>query len=269
MKTNTNYKSHNRKPANSTDPAPVDSASPPAQTAESPLDSESLALPGREAEESEVRKLHTEWSGFQRTSLEVAIKTGGILAVLKADLRKITPKRNWESYVRNHLGIEPRTASNYMRIFHKSSNPDTINLLQKSETISEIGIRDALNILAELNKSASGEAGSKNDTNRKSSNTGPPPFRLADGSSIELKRLQWADGLISRRSLESWISRINQGDHDPNAQKIEARRQRAVVQIAAGINRACGKAKPEIAAQLVDSSFNVIRTLMAESKKPS
>lgn len=75
-----------------------------------------LALPGREAEEAKARELHGAWRDLRRKSLCTAIQLGGILTALKAELKDATPKRNWEPYVRDHLGIEPRTARNYMRL---------------------------------------------------------------------------------------------------------------------------------------------------------
>jgi len=234
-------------------------------------ESESLALPGREAEESMVRELHTEWLDLRRKSLRVVIQLGGILTRLKAELKNATPKRNWESYTRNHLKIEPRTARNYMRLYRQASEIDTLGKFLKSETVSEIGIREALDFLAELAKAAKAESNASKSTSgsRKMQSEADKQhsLMLADGSLIDLNRSHWADGLVSLHMVESWMNRANSSSNDQGSMKLEARRQRAVVRIAAEINRVCGKAQPDAAAELAKSSLEVIRTLLSDLTK--
>lgn len=269
MKTTTIEKPHHRAPAKAANMEQTRDLPKPANDAAPEADSESLAIPGREAEESEARKLHDDWLGHQRKSLGLAVKLGGILNSLKPDV----PHGKWEAYVGQHLGIEPRTARNYMRLHREASNINTIANLSKTETISDLGIRAALDLLADLKKASKSAAEGSNEDGdsgkRKSSASdiaaGPPPLRLADGRNVDLKQLKWIDGPISRRSIESWIDRSSPDAGDPKATKVEARRQSAVVQIAAVINRACGRAKPEAATELINSSLEVIRTLMREA----
>jgi hypothetical protein len=231
-------------------------------------------LPGCEAQESQVRELHAEWMSLRRKSLLVAFQLGGILEHLKAALKEESPKRRWEPYVRGHLGIEPRTASNYMRIHCEASTIDGIGELLKSETISEMGIREALDILADLKK-AHGSSKNQQDADRNSKAkkeggsqkaAGQPPLQLVDGSRIKIDRLQWIDGLVPRSAIESWMSEVAADSTDPKSGKIEARRQRVVIQIAAGINRACGKAEPSTAIELVESSLDAIRMILRKSR---
>ena len=232
---------------------------------------ESLVLPGREADESKVRELHAQWLDLRRKSLAAVIELGGILTELKAELKKAMPKRNWEPYVRDHLGIEPRTARNYMRLHRKASEHDNIGKLLNSETVSEIGIREMLDYLAELDKAA--EEGSSSSKGRGGSGktkpkaTPGPALLLADGSKLDLERVHWSDGPISIRSVEAWMKRESPGSDDRAARQLVARRQRVVVPIVAGVNRACGKAESDAAAELVDSAFDVIRTLLKNSSK--
>lgn len=234
-----------------------------------------LALPGREAEESRARVLHGACRDLQRKSLSNAIQLGGLLTGLKSELKNATPRRNWEAYVHDHLGIEPRTARNYMRLHAEASQIDTLGHLMKSETISEIGIRDALDHLAELAKAAKAEAAaSKSTSHSKKTKSGsstetprPPSLRLADGSHINLHRSQWVDGLVSLNSIQSWMSRVSPGSEDQEATKLEARSQRVVFHVAAGINRAWGKAQADTAAELVKSSLDVIQSLLNDLTK--
>ena len=232
---------------------------------------ETQALPGCEAQESQVRELHAKWLGLRRNSLQVAFQLGRILAHLKAELKKASPKRRWEPYVREHLGIEPRTASNYMRIHREASSVASVGDLMKSETISEIGIREVLDILADL-KTANGPRKSQQDASQDSKAnkeggcqkaTGQPPLQLVDGSRINLERLQWSDGLVLRSLIESWLSEAAIDCADPNRVKIEARRQRIVIHLAAGINRACGSVKPS--PRLIASSLDAFLMLVRES----
>lgn len=235
---------------------------------------ETQALPGCEAQESQVRELHAEWLGLRRNSLQVAIQLGGILVHLQAALKEANPKRRWEPYVHDHLGIEPRTASNYMRIHREASTLDSTGKLLQPEMISKMGIREALDILADL-KTANGPKKSQQDADRDSKakkeggsqkDAGQPPLRLVDGRQINLERLHWIDGLVPRSAIESWMSETAADFNDPKSGKIEAQRQRVVIQIAAGINRACGKAEPSAAIELVESSLDAIRMILQKSR---
>jgi hypothetical protein len=235
---------------------------------------ETQALPGCEGQEAQVRELHTEWIGLRRKSLRVAFQLGRILMHLHAALKEASPKRRWEPYVRDHLGIEPRTASNYMRIHREASCFASAGELLRPETISEMGIREALDILADL-KTANGsnknqqaadlDLKAKNESGSQKA-AGQPPLQLVDGSQINLERLHWIDGLVPRSAIESWMSETAADSADPERGKIEARRQRVVIQIAAGINRACGKAEPSAAMELVDSSLDAIRMILRKSR---
>lgn len=236
---------------------------------------DSQALPGYESQESQVRELHAKWLSLRRNSLQVAFQLGRILACLKAELKKASPKRRWEPYVRDHLGIEPRTASNYMRIHREASTLDSIGKLLQPEMISEMGIREALDNLADL-KTANGsnknqQAADLDSKAKKEGGSqkaaGQPPLRLVDGSQINLERLHWIDGLVPRSAIESWMSEAVADSTDPKSGKIVAKRQRVVIQIAAGINRACGKAEPSAAIELVESSLDAIRMILRLSRK--
>ncbi len=234
-----------------------------------------LALPGREVEESKVRELHEVWRDLRRRSLMTAIQLGSLLSELKASLRDVIPKRNWEPYVRDHLGIEPRTARNYMRLHAAASHVDTLGELLRSETVSDIGIREALDHLAELAKAAKAEAteskssdgSGKKKSGASTETSTPPSLRLADGSLIDLRRSQWAEGLVSLHSIELWMNHVSPGSEDREPMKLQARRQRVVFQIAAGINRVCGKGQTDTAAELAKSSLEVVQTLLNDLTK--
>ena len=198
------------------------------------------------------------------------MKLGRILADLKAELKTAKPTRFWEPYVRDHLGIHPRTASNYMRIWREASDLDKLGKNLESETISDTGIREVLDLLADARKKLIDVGPSENSKSpRENESTSPgklqdPPIDLADGSRLDMKGIRWKDGLITREALESWMGRIVMDPEGSREQKLRARRQRAVIHIAAGINRACGTADPPSAAELVESSFEDILAMLQE-----
>lgn len=200
------------------------------------------------------------------------MKLGCLLADLKAELKTAKPRRLWEHYVADFLGIHPRTASNYMRIWRKAADLDQIGENLKSEMISGLGIREMLDFLAETRKDLSHEVeSSKNSQSSEENKTadsgkrhGDSPIQLADGSRMFLKHIHWSDGLIARKSLESWVMRVVPDAQGEGEQKLTARRQRAVIHIAAGINRACGTADSSSAAELVESAFEVILSMLRE-----
>ncbi len=255
---------------------PIKTNSPDTPSATNQIEAtptENLAIPGKEDEESKVRKLHAELLALGRTSLEFAIEAGDILAALKTELRNAVPKRKWQPYVRDHLGIDPRTASNYMRLYRRFSDIESIGTAKRTEMISDTGIRKALDYLAEIDKAARKNSGRKKaggDTKRSKASSsndpiGPPPLRLADGRSLDLGQLHWKDGLISSHVIGSWLSRFEPDAADPKAEKQEARRQQAVVHIAAGINRACGRARPDVAKELAMSAIEVVQRLLEKT----
>jgi hypothetical protein len=230
---------------------------------------------GCEALEAEVRQLYAEFEGLARTTLRVAYRLGSKLTQLKAALKQGSPKLSWETYVEEHLGIRSRSASNYMRIHREASTINGIAELLKSETVSEIGIREALDVLAERKAKGGdvepGQAVLKDKETKLSARahkaSAQPGLRLADGRQIKMERLQWVDGLVPRSAIESWVSEVAADSADPERGKIEARRQRVVIQIAAGINRACGKAEPSSALELVESSLDAVRMILRQSPK--
>ena len=117
-----------------------------------PPEHSSLSIPGRENDEAQVKELIGEWLDLRRRSLAIAMKLGRILTDLKAELKTARPRRFWEPYVRDHLGVHPRTASNYMRIWREASDLDKLGKNLESETISDMGIREVLDLLADARK---------------------------------------------------------------------------------------------------------------------
>ncbi|MDF1738652.1 MAG: DUF3102 domain-containing protein [Verrucomicrobiales bacterium] len=102
--------------------------------------------------EEEARKLHSELEGFQRTVLEKAIRIGELLSFLKERLEH----GSWTNYLDSTLGIHPRSASNYKRIY------DNRNLLKDdSGQLRKIGLIDSLGII----RAASGNLGDNKENN--------------------------------------------------------------------------------------------------------
>lgn len=230
------------------------------------------ALVGFEEQESLIRELHAEWLCIRRRSVQVAIKLGGILAELKAELKKSRTGTLWERYVSEHLGIDPRTASNYMRIHHEASTVNGMLGLINSEMVSEMGIREVLDYLANLKKAnivtpdeQATDNGSETDEVIASHKApGQPPILLLDGSQINLVKLKWKDGLVTRDAIQTWMS-ASADTTDKLTIKNEARRQRFVIQIAAEINRACGRGDKATAKELVESSLDAFRMILSNS----
>lgn len=216
-----------------------------------------------------MKALFEQWLDLRRRSLAIAMELGCILAGLKAELKTAKPSRLWEPYVETCLGIHPRTASNYMRIWREARALDQIGNDLPSEIVSEMGIREMLDLLAETRKDVTNDTesskSSRKDKNANLRRLEDTPIQLADGSGMDMKHIHWSDGLITRKSLESWVMRVDSDAQDKGEQKLTTRRQRAVIYIAAGVNRACGTGDPSSAAKLVESSFEDILTMLQEN----
>ncbi len=224
--------------------------------------------------EAGIRELHREYVSSSRTTLRLAYQLGAKLTQLKAVLKKQSLKVSWETYVHEKLQIHPRTASNYMRVFSEASTIEGgISELVNSDASSKLGIREALDILAERKaQNAVEESGNAATEEVKPTPSATPEkahdqpaLKLADGSRIKLERIQWSDGLLPRSAIESWLNEAPTDSADQQSRKIEARRQRVVIQLAAGINRACGKADSSTALELVESSLDEIRKILHKS----
>lgn len=199
-----------------------------------------LAPADLKKKEKRARKLNQALWNHASKSLEVAIQLGEILVELKNRYRQESSERNWETYVKEELHIEPRSASNYMRMFR---NRHEI-LAAKTETVSEMGVSGALKFLANSKKHSSANGGQELEALPPESPEGhagvtKPMLDLADGSKVCWEKIKWKDGLISKSTIENWISKSKA---DPAEKKSAARHQRAVICVAAEINRQSGAA---------------------------
>lgn len=89
-------------------------------------------------EKDEMNRLHRGIVGNGRITLIDGIRLGELATNRKASL-----KRTWGSWVATNLDFDIRTAQNYMRL-HKNR----VLLLEKYETDSYFGLRDAYRLLA-------------------------------------------------------------------------------------------------------------------------
>lgn len=125
-------------------------------------------------DEARVKELHSELQALGDRALTLAMKAGKILCKIKND----GSHGNWESYVKNDLGIHPRTASNYMRL---CSYEDEINKWMHKKSISDLGVRAALDYLAKKKKKATTSHSSESSIN--SAHGSDPSFTLEDNAS--------------------------------------------------------------------------------------
>ena len=231
--------------------------------------SKELDISNRAAQEEKARRLHHELCSLARTSLRLAFKLGGILS----DLKKEVKHGGWESYTAEQLKIPPRTASNYMRIFRDLRNFNNLGPFLTSESVSDFGIREVLDRLADHDKAKKKTEGlpktpeSENPTHKKGSKKRNktsefPAFELADGSRFDLRRHKWSDGLITWQDIQTWINKSRPAADDTNSIKQAARHQRAAIHLALAINQSFGKAKTDDALELMDSAIDSVRLLM-------
>lgn len=219
-----------------------------------------------------LKELHGKLTALAKKSFKLAREAGEILCRLKNQKNH----GEWESYVEQEVGIHPRTASNYMRIWNETSDPQTLEKMLKSETISDLSVRGALAWIQKNVKKKrtpndkSDKVDKPEDKPSEQSDTQPGGFlSLVDGSLISLKKIDWKEGLISRASLETSLSELSSKAETPEDKKGTARAQRFVTEISASINRCSGKAKPEEATQTAQAALQAVMRLMSNPNSKS
>jgi len=88
---------------------------------------------------NKINEHHASAIAAARSAIEHAIAAGGLLAQVKAEL----PHGQWGAWLAENFAGSERTASNYMRLYR---NHDRLE--SKSETVSDLTVRQALDVLA-------------------------------------------------------------------------------------------------------------------------
>lgn len=235
----------------------------PAHRPPAPATDESPAFPVDHVRptsiEREIRELNAELRILQRKCAARTVRIGRLLLELKEN----TEYGKWESYVENQLGIPPRTASRYMNLWKRVQTVAGIGEIFSSAKLAELSVTDLEDWLDRLE---GGEV-PKREKAQSQPKAKPPVesmlLSLADGSEVDLKRLGWKEGLLSRQKLENCLRQTKHADGDV---KQRARFERVVLRVAASVNLACGKADRTTALRVVDAAFSTIRDLLEESE---
>ncbi|MGJ8643327.1 MAG: hypothetical protein ACSHX9_07975, partial [Luteolibacter sp.] len=207
-----------------------------------------------DASESEVGEMRKKLEAKVYNSFGKALLAGEILCRLKEALKKSKGHGSWEDYVKDRIGCTSRKASMYMR-FHTRRDE-----LEKSEIFPKLGIVGANDLL----KATKAEAETEAETEElpDASDKGDPEhedegsssedsLELIDGKKLPLRKLGWAEGLISRDGLDRLLAAVASEKKLSGDPKVAARRQQMIATIASSINRSCGSAKPEQAVEQV------------------
>ena len=83
-----------------------------------------------------INALHEELVGYARTSLETAIKIGGLLTEQKAALKH----GQWLPWCEESLAFNERTAQRYMRLFDERAKFDNVSDLSVSQAYRELAL---------------------------------------------------------------------------------------------------------------------------------
>lgn len=176
--------------------------------------------------EGRAKKLHFNLGDLQRRTVSIARDLGEVLVKLKGELKC----GNWETYVKEELGIHYRQASNYMRIWRETKGFKTLEDYYRSEMISDLGIAEILKHFAKKKQSLQNEIeGSKQE---KEDNR---PIKLADGSSLDTRKLKLKSGVINEADLDE----IFTSDSDMDAPR-RASLQRVTAHLASVTNCTLG-----------------------------
>lgn len=198
------------------------------------------------AEEEEIKKLHRQLIGFGHKALELAIQIGEKLQALKAK----QGHGKWGDYVENVLGIQSRTASNYLRLAQNKEE------LRKSERFADLSPTEALAELRRLKKAESEEEDSESSAEEED-------FVLADGRLLKPQKLAWQDGLFGRDRIDSALKHISETPEDKDGPPT-AIQQQVFLYLASGINAGCESAEPAEAVSVVRAALKEIEVLLED-----
>jgi len=106
--------------------------------AEPPSVGEEETLTPLQQTEIETRNLIKELDSLSRKALAKAFRAGELLQSLKKQINH----GEWTEYLKCTLGVQPRTASNYMRLFNERES-----LEDDSGQLLDVGIVEALSLL--------------------------------------------------------------------------------------------------------------------------
>lgn len=222
------------------------------------------STPVSDKDVARLKEVHSKLNKLAKITFKLAREAGEILCRIKEK----TPHGKWEQYVVEELGIPPRTASNYMRIWRETSHLKGALEFVNSENISDLGIRNVLDYLAEQKKSSPPQS----DDNSPAPKSGPistsqatASLSLVDGSKIPLSKIGWKAGLITASSLEEAFSEMVSQTKSHDGEKGIAREQRFIVEIAACINRRTGTANPDTASNIAQSALQKVIDLISKS----
>ncbi|MGJ8641761.1 MAG: hypothetical protein ACSHX9_00005, partial [Luteolibacter sp.] len=215
-----------------------------------------------DASESEVGEMRKKLEAKRHDSFGKALLAGEILCRLKEALKKSKGHGLWQDYVNERFGCSPKKASMYMR-FHTRRDE-----LEKSEIFPKLGIAEADDLLKLPKAEELLDASDNGDPAHEDEGSGSEDsLELIDGKKLPLRKVGWAEGLISREGLDRLLSDVVSEDKLSGHPKVAARRQQMIATIASGINRSCGKAEPEQAVEQVRPVLKAILSHLAETLK--
>ncbi len=213
---------------------------------------------------SKIAEIQKKLDAEHSCSLEKALVAGEILCRLKEALKKAKGHRSWEDYVKDRIGCSTKKASMYMR-FHTRRDE-----LEKSEIFPKLGIVGANDLLKEAKAGAEAEelpdAGEKGDpAHEDEGSDSEDSLELIDGKKLPLRKVGWAEGLISRDGLDRLLADVASEKKLSGDPKVAARRQQMIATIASSINRSCVSAKPEQALEQVRPVLEAILGHLTET----
>lgn len=215
------------------------------------------------SDETRIKQLHAKIVSHARKATELARNAGEILTRLKEN----TKHGAWEEYLKSTLGILPRTASNYMRLWKETKEFDDFESYLKSENLSDLGVRGTLDHLAKTNKTTTSSAKAAIvEEERKLKKKTVSQITLADGSLLDTRNLKSGSGLIGERELEDLLS--TESATDPRHQ---AKVQRVSASLAMALKNALGSRMDstalEVAEEAISSLLSWVQTKKNESNK--
>ncbi|MDA7880906.1 hypothetical protein N9A94_01205, partial [Akkermansiaceae bacterium] len=171
----------------------------------------------------------------------------------------------WRAYLKDKLKIRARNATNYMRIWNKTKNFETLTDYFKSENIDHLGVGGLLRYFADKKQ----EKKKAEDAERKDILNEDPevqrntsdPIKLADGSPLDTRKLNLENGLIDQTSLAKRFTAIKSSDLPGTA-----RVQRVTAHLVGGLNKAVGRKRGAEALDLAEAAAMDLLDLIQATK---
>ncbi|MDQ8192450.1 DUF3102 domain-containing protein [Roseibacillus persicicus] len=229
--------------------------------------------PTSEQEDSELLHKENKARELNQTINSMAKKTVNLardLGKLLAELKEAKPHGTWEDYTKNQLNIHPRSASTYIRIWEETKSYPSLEEYAKSEACTDLTIRGLQEHIAQKDGKKKADALKLIQQGKsKTSELASSSLTLADGSKLDTRKLDLADGLIDVETISNHFSPENPTQDSAREPGLHSRVQRVAASLLAALSQAIGNRRDREAFEVAELAISEVQFLLKNNELPA